>query len=397
VTGESHRLFIPCPKGLEAALREELIELGQSAVRTAQGGVETEATLSDTYRINLRSRLASRVLWLIAKAPYASEEDVYRLALAQPWGDWFDVGATLRVDVSAHKSPLKSLEFATLRIKDAVCDQFRAATGQRPDVDTRTPDVRIFAYLSESECSLYIDTSGEALFKRGWRGQTGEAPLRENLAAGILRIAGWRPGMPLMDPMCGSGTFLVEAAQTCLGLPPGAQRAFGFEKLRNFDRNLWEEAKGAKSLPEPPELELAGSDVSGDSVSQTRANLASAGISAALVEKISLKQIDARHVRPHAAKGIMVVNPPYGERIGVRGAASAELFFAEFGDTLKQRFAGWHCFVLTSDLAFQKKIRLAPSARTPLYNGAIECRLYRFDLVAGSARRPPKAAASNSG
>jgi putative N6-adenine-specific DNA methylase len=389
--------FAPCPRGLEEVLTDELSELGMSGMRAVPGGAHFTGSLTDAYRVNLHSRLASRVLWQIASGPYRNEEDVYRLAERQPWGDWFDVDDTIRVDVSATKSPLRSLEFATLRVKDGVCDHLRSATGHRPSVDTRAPDVRIYAYLDALHCTLYLDTSGEALFKRGWRAATGEAPLRENLAAGVLRLAGWRPGRPLMDPMCGSGTFIIEAAQMCLGIAPGSQRAFGFEKLRNFDADAWhalQEKCVARPVVDDPKL--CGSDVAGDSIVQTRANLIRAGVDAALVEQISLKQIDARHIRPHAPAGLMVVNPPYGERIGVRGAADDTTFFAEFGDILKQRFAGWQCSILSSDLAFQKKLRLAPSRRTPLFNGAIECRLYRFELVEGSARRPASSAASPS-
>ncbi len=380
--------FVPCPRGLEAVLAEELGELGVATGKIVQGGVHLGASLAEAYRVNLRSRLASRVLWQIARAPYRSEDDIYKLALRQPWGDWFDVDLTIRVDVSATRSPLRSLEFTTLRIKDAVCDHLRSATGRRPSVDTRAPDVRIYAYLDESQCTLYLDTSGDALFKRGWRTEAGEAPLRENLAAGVLRLAGWRPGEPLLDPMCGSGSFIVEAAQTCLGIAPGSQRRFGFEKLKTFDSDLW-----ATEQVRPPFESLAGdphlaaSDVAGDSIVQTRANLARAGVPADVLELILLKQVDARHIRPTTAPGMIVVNPPYGQRIGLRGASDEGSFFAEFGNTLKQRFAGWRCSILSADLALQKKLRLAPSRRTPLYNGAIECRLYRFDLVEGSARR----------
>ncbi len=386
------RFFVTCPRGLEAVLADELTGMGLGGVAAAQGGVHCGGSLTDAYRVNLHSRTASRVLWQLAQGSYRGEDDIYRLAERQPWGDWFHVDQSIRVDVSATKSPLRSLDFATLRIKDAVCDHLRAATGRRPNVDTRAPDVRIYAYLEASECTLYLDTSGDALFKRGWRTEAGDAPLRENLAAGVLKLAGWEPGTALMDPMCGSGTFVVEAAQTCLGIAPGSRRSFGFEKLRNFDASAWEALKAALVAPADvpqSELEIAASDVSGDAIVQTHGNLLRAGIPEASVEHLALKQIDARHIRPNAARGIMVVNPPYGERMGVRGAAEPEAFFAEFGNTLKQRFAGWQCSILTSDLAFQKKLRLAPSRRTPLFNGALECRLYRFELVEGSARQKP--------
>ncbi len=378
-------LFATCPRGLEPALVEELAELGVNGAKATAGGVEFRGRFESCYRINLRSRIASRLLWRVADAPYASEEDIYKLALAQPWGEWFTSERTLRVDVTATKSPLKSLEFATLRVKDGIVDRLRRDTQKRPDIDTRNPDVRVFCYLDSNHCTLYLDTSGEALFKRGWRNATGEAPLRENLAAGILRLAGWRPGMTLFDPMCGSGTFVVEAAQSVLGIAPGAQRSFGFEKLRHFDQQTWKtEREKAIAGDEPALALLHASDVSGDAVLQTRANLARGGVSTEAALSIAPKQIDARHIKPPAQSGILVINPPYGERIQVRNAADSEdEFFASFGDTLKQRFAGWSCFILSNDLQLQRQIHLAPQRRTPLFNGAIECRLYRFDLIAG--------------
>ncbi|MEJ1959904.1 MAG: THUMP domain-containing protein [Nitrosomonadales bacterium] len=174
-----------------------------------------------SYRVNLHSRIASRVLWRVAKNDYHSEQDIYNTVFALPWGDWFDVSCTIRVNMTGIKCPLKSLDFTTLKIKDAVCDKFRKLCGERPSVDTHDPDIRIHAFLEYSHMMLYVDTSGDALFKRGVRQYTNIAPLRENLAAGILHLAGWEPGTPLLDPMCGSGTFLIEAAQMSLNIAPG--------------------------------------------------------------------------------------------------------------------------------------------------------------------------------
>ena len=397
--------FSPCPRGLEEVLVAELAEIGIAGATATAGGVHFTAKGDDVMRVNLRSRIASRVLVRVAQGRYRTEDDIHRLANAQDWTHWFDVDRTLRVDTTGasgrNKSSLKSLEFVTLRVKDGICDRFRDAVGKRPDVDTRDPDVRVFAYLDANTCTLYLDTSGEPLFKRGWRTEAGDAPLRENLAAGILRLAGWTPGMALLDPMCGSGTFIVEAAQTALGIAPGRSRAFGFERLKTFDGDGWERIRSGGASP-PGEDGLAacalihGSDVSGDAVAMTRANLERAGVPADLVQHIAPKQIDARQVKPHAEHGIVIANPPYGERIAVRGERSERgaqpgddelaAFFAEFGNTLKQRFAGWTCHVLTSDMNLQKKLRLAPDRRVVLFNGAIECRLYRFALVAGQNR-----------
>lgn len=394
--------FAPCPRGLEEVLVEELAALGIEPAHATAGGVHFSATWPEVYRINLHSRLASRVLVRIVQGRYRTEDDIHRLAHAQDWTAWFPAERTLRVDTTGgsgkHKSGLKSLEFVTLRVKDGICDRFREATGVRPSVDTRQPDVRVFAYLDANTCTLYLDTSGEPLFKRGWRGETGEAPLRENLAAGILRLAGWKPGIALLDPMCGSGSFVVEAAQTALGIAPGETRHFGFEKLNNFDSDGWERLRSeAASTPDDDALAavslIHGSDVSGDAVAMTRANLENAGIPADVAARIAPKQIDARQVKAPAESGLVIVNPPYGERLSVRGERGDQssddelaVFFKEFGDTLKQRFAGWTCHILTSDMNLQKKLRLSPDRRVVLFNGAIECRLFRFEVVAGQHR-----------
>ncbi len=388
--------FCPCPRGMEAALAEELGEIAQQSTtmrvhNQVPGGVHCSGSMTDAYRINLHSRIASRVLMRMGQRSYNNENDIYDLVLEQPWEDWFGVNHTIRVDVTAVKSPLKSLEFTTLKIKDAVCDRFRDQFNKRPSVNTREPDMRIVGFLDQRNFIIYLDTSGEALFKRGWREETGDAPLRENLAAGMLRVAGWKPGVPLFDPMCGSGTILVEAAQMVQGIPPGARRRFAFEKFAGFEREAWAALKAEikpNALPRDPTI--FGSDISGDMVAMTRHNLKIAGI----LFEVPLKQIEAQHVSPPTSEpGILLTNPPYGERIGVRGDSTvpqdemAVSFYSALGTTLKQRFAGWTAFLFTADLQLPKLLRLKESRKTPFFNGALECRLFRFDMVAGFNRR----------
>jgi putative N6-adenine-specific DNA methylase len=388
--------FSPCPRGMEAALAEELGEIAQQSTtlkvhNQVPGGVHFSGGLSDSYLVNLHSRIASRVLMRMAHAGYKTENDIYDLALAQPWEDWFAVHHTIRVDVTAVKSPLRSLEFTTLKIKDAICDRFRDQYNERPSVDTREPDMRIVGFLDAHTFTLYLDTSGEALFKRGWREETGDAPLRENLAAGLLRVSGWKPGMPLFDPMCGSGTILVEAAQMVQGIPPGARRSFAFEKFAGFEAAQWNAMKSAvKANPLPLEPTIFGSDISGDMVAMTRHNLRIAGV----LFEVPLKQIEAQEVKaPTEVPGILLTNPPYGERIGVRGDSTVPedemsvAFYSALGTTLKQRFAGWTVFLFTADLKLPRLLRLKEARKTPFFNGALECRLFRFDMVAGYNRR----------
>jgi putative N6-adenine-specific DNA methylase len=381
---------------MEAALAEELREIAQQSTtmkvhNEVPGGVHASGDLTDSYRINLHSRIASRVLMRMAAGGYKNENDIYDLTLAQPWEEWFGYDHTIRVDLTAVKSPLKSLEFTTLKIKDAICDRFLDLYKKRPSVDTKEPDMRIFGFVDAHQFIVYLDTSGEALFKRGWRTETGDAPLRENLAAGLLRVSGWKPGMPLFDPMCGSGTILCEAAQMVQGVPPGARRSFAFEKFHDFDPQPWQDMKNAiKPNPLPAEPTIFGSDISGDMVAMARHNLRSAGI----LFDVPLKQIEAQQVQaPTAQPGILLTNPPYGERIGVRGDSSlaqddlANSFYADFSSTLKQRFAGWTVFLFTADLGVPKLLRLKEARKTPFFNGALECRLFRFDMVAGFNRR----------
>ncbi|WP_441295188.1 THUMP domain-containing class I SAM-dependent RNA methyltransferase [Massilia polaris] len=388
--------FCPCPRGMEAALAEELGEIAQQSTtmkvhNQVPGGVHCSGDLTDSYRINLHSRIASRVLMRMGHSSYSNENDIYDLVMAQPWEDWFDVDHTIRVDVTAVKSPLRSLEFTTLKIKDAVCDRFRDQFNKRPSVNTREPDMRIVGFLDQRNFTIYLDTSGEALFKRGWREETGDAPLRENLAAGMLRVSGWKPGMVLFDPMCGSGTILVEAAQQVQGIPSGARRKFAFEKFHTFDPAPWLAMKHAiKPDPLPESPTIFGSDISGDMVAMTRHNLKMAGI----MFDVPLKQIEAQEVKPPTEQpGILLTNPPYGERIGVRGDSTipademAVGFYSALGTTLKQRFAGWTVFLFTADLSLPKLLRLKEARKTPFFNGALECRLFRFDMVAGYNRR----------
>jgi putative N6-adenine-specific DNA methylase len=354
--------------------------LGAKNAAVVPGGVSFAGGWDVCFRANLWSRIASRVLWKVAGFSYRSESDVYDAVKALDWPEYFALERTLRVNVTAQKSPLKSLEFATLRIKDAVCDRFRDALGKRPSVERAAPDVRVHAFLEADQATLYLDTSGEPLFKRGWRSGAGEAPLRENLAAGIVMLSGWQAGEPLLDPMCGAGTLLAEAAAMARGRAPGAKRSFGFEKLSTFDASLWDAVRReAGSAPASPALH--GSDNDPNALQDARRNLAAAGVE----RWVKLEQADVLERGAPAPAGVMIANPPYGERMG--SAEELARFYPRLGDALKKNFAGWRCFLFTADLRLPKLIRLEPSRRTPLWNGALECRLYEFAIVAGRPTR----------
>ena len=375
--------FAPCPRGLEAILHSDLEILGAQNVRSAEGGVHFSGDWALCYRANLESRIASRILWRVNELQYRSEQDIYQAVFGLQWQRWFDVTRTIRVNTTAIRCPLKSLEYITLLVKDAVCDRFRAHCSERPSVDTLAPDVRIHVFIEDNQLMLYLDTSGDALFKRGVRTHTNIAPIRENLAAGILRLAGWQPGTPLLDPMCGSGTFLIEAAQMSLNIQPGIARNFAFEKLKNFDAALWgrmREQAIAAQLPAGP-LGIYGSDLYGDALKTSSRNLEEAGLS----ECVELKQANILEISAPTEHGILVANLPYGERMGELDEL-AELY-PKLGDALKKKFGGWTAYLFTADKAILKLMRLSPSKRTPLFNGAIECRLLEYKIVSGSNRR----------
>ncbi|PSB92311.1 THUMP domain-containing class I SAM-dependent RNA methyltransferase [Candidatus Pandoraea novymonadis] len=423
----SFDFFASCPRGLEEALAAELSELGHqvtlSVGKQVPGGVHFSGRWAAGMATNFHSHIANRVFLRIVVQSYQNEQDIYDLAATQPWEEWFSYEQALRIDVTGIKTSIHSLEFVTLRIKDAICDRFRERTGRRPNIDRFKPDVRVFVFLTATDTTIYIDTSGEALFKRGWRLNKGTAPLRENLAAGILRLAGWRAdsaeSMVLYDPMCGSGTFLVEAAQILLSVPPGANRRFGFEKLKHWDISAWKELKAAAMDAESDARarrlpgNIFGSDISGDMLIKARANFERAGVS----DMIGLKQIDARDIKPPVdGFGILVTNPPYGKRIEVRGRRSSREmndggarfarahidfldadFYRTFGDTLKHHFSGWSAFFLTSDMNLPGQLRLRESRRAPLFNGALECRLFRFDMVTGRLQKKKDVLGNSAG
>jgi len=393
-----HDLFLPCAAGIEPLLADECARIVPgAAVRASRGGVVVAGDEQAAMRLNLESRLAQRVLWPLAEGPYANEHDLYDLARRVDWARWITPRETLRVDTTAQRSPLTSINFATLRIKDALCDALREATGERPSVDTRRPHLAVALHLGPDRAALHVDLSGEALFKRGWRDDAGEAPLKETLAAAMLAAAGWQgreQDGPLLDPMCGAGTIAIEAAQVACGVAPGVQRRFAFERHAPFRAHLaaWREMQAAaKARVHAPAVPVFAGDVAFRMTDFAARNAERAGVRHA----IEFKTADALQRPPPAAAGTMVLNPPYGERIGAKGQGSREAFGgggtpAEFFSALathwKRHYAGWTAWVLSPEMKLPSLMRLKESRRVPLWNGPIECRLFRFELTAGSNR-----------
>jgi putative N6-adenine-specific DNA methylase len=413
-------IFLPCAAGVEALLAEEIERiLPKARVHEARGGVALEGGPLEVMTLNLESRLAQRVLIEVAHGSYRNEQDVYELARTVAWTEWITPQHTLRVDTTAHRSPLKSLNFAALRVKDAVCDVLRDATGERPSVDTRHPDLQIVLHLGELEATVYVDSSGESLFKRGWREDKGDAPLKETLAAAMLAAAGWRgtpeAGGALHDPCCGSGTIAIEAAQIACGIAPGLKRRFAFERLLPFigdaqRAELQRLRSHAQARIRPSAVPIFASDVSFRMVDFARRNAQRAGVEDAIVFNGGDALERPAPALPEGLPGTLMINPPYGERIDIGGKAARRTgderapedrdnkdapsdFFPRLASHWKRAYtqhaAGWSAWVLSPDMKLPSAMRLKESRRMPMWNGPIECRLFRFDLVAGSARPAP--------
>ena len=450
-------LFLPCAAGVEHCLAQEVRSVVADPglhVGVARGGVRLHGSWRMAMQLNLHSRLAMRVLVQLSHTPYRHEDDVYAGAHAVAWEAWFTPQHSFKVEVTAQHSPLKSLNFATLRVKDAVADRFRAKGGERPSVNTQWPDVRLYAHLTSDHMTLYIDTSGEPLFKRGWRVDKGDAPLKETLAAAMLAASGWsmplisapgeaasatpavcgvEQGLPLYDPCCGSGTIAIEAAAIACNMAPGLMRRFAFEKLLPYQAHVWDGLRDqARAAQVAPRATVFGSDVAFRMVDFAQRNADRAGVAHALV----LRGGDAlQRMPPCDSPGVMLLNPPYGERIEVAGVAGAATrrgqtemaqasapewdtdndgptqhgqsrsdagareqaqvtdggdFFVQLASHWKKNYTGWSAWVLTPDLKLPGRMRLKESRRVPMWNGPIECRLFRFDMSAGSLRRPAK-------
>ena len=440
------QLFLPCAAGVEALLATEVQVITGTAPKAWRAGVQLQGSWREALQLNLHSRLAQRVLIELAHHQYRSEQDLYNAAAGVAWEIWFTPKQTFKVEITAQHSPLTSLNFAALKIKDAIADRFRDKYDVRPDVDTRYPDVRVYVHLTVDTVTVYIDTSGEPLFKRGWREDVGDAPLKETLAAAMLAASGWsgtsglcKQGVALYDPCCGSGTIAIEAAQIACNIAPGITRKFAFQKYVPYQPHVWDGLLDqADAAITEPTAEVFGSDVAFRMVDFAERNAERAGVAGA----VQFRGGDALERMPPVATGVMVLNPPYGERIDVAGVAGSSSAAAarmqsqfqgrsidEFGQPLmqepasnmhrdtsanpgreqaqtesgedaseffpklaahwKKNYAGWTAHVLTPDLKLPNKMRLKESRRVPMWNGPIECRLFRFDMVAGSARGKP--------
>ncbi len=369
--------FATTAKGIEEVLANEIRALGVSTVTTEKGGVRFAGTLETCYRANLLLRTAQRILAPLVKFPCETPEELYAGVRSVPWRQYLGPDNTVAVSCTLRDSNITHSGFAALKAKDAIVDTVRDSCGRRPDIDPKRPDLLVNIHLARNSCTVSLDSSGVSLDKRGYRLDAKEAPLRETLAAALVELSGWDGLTPLIDPLCGSGTVVIEAALKSARLPPGGfRREFGFQKWPDFDRQVWsrvvEQAQDLvlECLP----ARVIGSDRSLSALEVARKNAGRAGV-AGLVEFI---QADiALSPCPHSP-GVVLCNPPYGVRLGDSSSVSA--LYKALGDTLKRRFAGFTAFVLTGNPDMVACIGLKASRRYVLFNGPIECRLLRYEL-----------------
>ena len=370
------RYFATCGRGIEPVLADELRALGASDVRPGRGGVHFAGDRALLYQANLWLRTAVRVLWPILETHVESPDELYDAVRSLDWSRWLTPEHTLAVDCNVRDSRITHSKYAALRVKDAICDQFVERVGRRPSVDVETPMVGLNLHVYKDEATLSLDSSGQSLHKRGYRPIQTKAPLNEALAAALVLLTGWRGEAPFADPLCGSGTLAIEASWIALRRPPGLTRKrFGFQGWMDFDIQLWtslrdEARRGVlHALPAP----ILGSDIRGDAVAFAIDNARAAGIG-------HLLRIEKRDVRefqpPPGPPGVIVCNPPYGERIGEE--RELVTLYRLLGEVFAQRCRGWTAHVFTGNPRLANAIALKPTKQLPLFNGKLPCRLLTF-------------------
>jgi 23S rRNA (guanine2445-N2)-methyltransferase / 23S rRNA (guanine2069-N7)-methyltransferase len=382
------KFFATTARGMEDLLAGELRECGAGEVEIARAGVAFQGTLDVAYRACLWSRVASRVLLPLASFRAATPQVLYDRVRRIRWHEHLGPQQTLAVDCTSSESQIDHSHFGALKTKDAIVDQIRDKTGARPSIDARRPDVRVNLYLYRDEATLSIDLSGDSLHRRGYREERGVAPLKENVAAAMLLLAGWpqlaRDGAPFVDPMCGSGTLPIEAAFIAANMAPGALRSYyGFTGWLGHDAALWKQLQGEaqegirrdrKELPA-----IIGYDHVARAVQTALRNVERAGLRAVVhIEKRTLDRCEVPQGIEGDTRGVLATNPPYGQRLGDETELVAS--YRQLGDVLRRRFLGWRAFVLTGNARLAKSIGLRPLRRHILYNGALECRLLEIPI-----------------
>jgi putative N6-adenine-specific DNA methylase len=367
--------FATCARGLEPILADELRALNAIEVKEGRGGVHFLGEQRTLYLANLWLRTAIRVLRPIRTFPAASPEELYAGVQAIDWSRFLTLEHTLAVDCNVRDSNITHSHYAALKVKDAICDQFVARTGKRPSVDTENPLLALNLHIYRNEAVLSLDSSGESLHKRGYRPILTKAPINEALAAALILKTGWRGDAPLLDPLCGGGTFCIEAAWIALNRPPGLTRKhFTFQSWLDHDVKLWtslrdEARQGVKKKLDHP---ILGSDLRRDAIRFAADNARAAGVGHLL--PFSVEDIAA--LEPKSEPGVLICNPPYGERIGEEKELRA--LYRTLGEVFRERFAGWRLFVFTGNQRLARCIDMKPVEQTPFWNGKIPCKLLEY-------------------
>lgn len=382
---QNFTLIVKTQAGLEALLAEEVAASGGRHVEMLNRAVKCKGEMGAMYRLNYTSRMALRVLKEIKTFEVNSETELYTRVKRFSWKYFFSPDQTFAIHATVSNSQMQHSHFVALKTKDAIADYFREETGKRPNVDTNDPDIQIQVHISGTKCTLLLDSSGDSLHKRGYRTKQGPAPINEVLAAGMIRLSGWDSNLPLLDPMCGSGTILCEAAMIARNIPAGYfRKVFGFMHWNDFDQDLWErikEEENAKISKHP--VEIFGYDVNQNALALAGEITKNAGFE----KYITLKQVAFENSRPPVEEpGFIITNPPYGERIK---KADIHAFYKMIGDTLKSRYAGYSAWLITSHMDALKSVGLRTSKKIKLYNGPLECRFVKYEMYRGSRKKMP--------
>ena len=364
--------------GLEQILKEELEQLGAENCRIGTRAVEFEGDMSMLYRANYFCRFALRILWNVHQFTFRDNNQFYEEIYKYPAEEIMSVHNTLAFNVTMSGNMFKTPLYAALLAKDAVCDRFREKFDERPSVNKDNPDIQFNIHIFNNNAALYLDASGESLHKRGYRVSSHPAQISEVVAAAMVKLSGWKHDCDLIDPMCGSGTILIEAAMSALNIPAGFYREkYGFFNWKNFDRKLWEKIVNEADIKDDVPINFYGSDISTRFIGMAKANVQEARLS----DFVQLQRCAMSESAPKRTPAYLIFNPPYGERLDME---DIEDFYKQIGNSLKQKFAGCTAFLISSNMEAVKRIGLHPSKKTTLYNGALECKFLRYDLYAGS-------------
>jgi putative N6-adenine-specific DNA methylase len=381
-TGDNFTMIAQTMFGLEEVLANELCALGGQKVELLNRAVRFVGDLGFMYKANLWLRTALRVLVPVHSFEVKHEQDLYRKIKQMAWEEYLGPDDTLAVNCSLHSALFSHSQFLEQKTKDAIVDRFREKFGRRPSVDLKAPSLRVNLFISQEHCSVALDSSGDSLHKRGYRDHTNLAPMNEVLAAGLVLLTGWNGITNFVDPMCGSGTILIEAALYAANIPPGSfQAGFGFEKWKNFDPELWEKIyDSAMNKVRDYAPVIVGGDISKHVARKAATNVAEANLKG----RVRVVESAFADLPVPEGRGVLVMNPPYGERMDKEDDLNA--LYASIGDTLKQKWAGYEAWIITSNLEAAKHIRLSPKPKLKLFNGPLECRFMRYELYSGSRR-----------